>query len=849
MSVKAHLLILDDDPNLRTVLSDILTTRDYHIHRASTGRDALKILESESIQVALIDLNLEDMKGTEVIRQIQIRSPETKSILLTGHASKEAAIEALNQGAYYFFQKPVNPEQLLLIVRNAVEVQRSEQRLRQSERKNRSVVSALPDCIMEINNKGELEYLQQPPEKDRFLPEISVGQHLDDFLPGYLSQQIQENVIQTLETDSLREFTFRLQGNGQTRHFEIRIAPAGESTVLALVRDQTDQKNFQKQAEERRVYLELLFRAAPDAIITLDHRHRVTEWNRAAEEIFGYQEADVIGKNLDRLILPEKSHFKEEAEELTRQVLEGQIVSPLETIRFRKDGSPVHVIVAGAPIHIDGKLVGVVSTYTDITDRVEMEFALQESESRYRTFMDNFDGIVYRSGVGFDFEFIHGAVTEITGYTEQDFLSGEQRWFDLIHPEDREKIIDAQSIQQSPELSLDREYRLRKKGGDVIWVSEMLQSFRDLTGEEVYLQGVIRDISDQKSLQNILDWQLRVNRDVAELSHKIIESAPIGEVSELVMKKAQQLTGSTFGFVGYLNPETRDLISLAISDEIWEYYPMGSHDLVQEDFLDLWDEVVGSKQPVLANQEELKERSPEALPDDLQIHNLLSAPVLLDDQVVGFISLLNSGTDYISRDLQLVMYLADIYALALGRKETEQQLRYMATHDELTDLPNRVYFNASIREALAKTRGKDLRLALMLLDLNNFKQVNDTFGHDTGDQVLQETAQRLQSSLRTSDTIARWGGDEFVIVVESDTDYSGVEVVVEKVLQVFDEPITLNESEIQMDVSVGISLFPTDGQDVETLLRHADEAMYHAKANHQSHSYYCESPDLAKTHE
>jgi len=834
---KPSILIVDDNLNFQQTLVDILAAHGYRVQVASRGEEALAKIRQEIFGVALIDLRLQDMPGLEVLDTFQETDPLIHCILMTGHASQDAAIQALNRGAYYFLQKPLDHEQLLLIIRNALEARRSELELRRSESVNRSITEAIPDCLIELDETSEILHLQQPGDKALFLPGVEVGTTLTDLLPKDQENMILGLIERTLGSDSLGEQEFPLQHGKETRHFEIRMVPKGIDQVLALVRDITDQVRFQQEAEERRQYLESVLQAAPDAIITLDSDHRIIDWSRGAQRLFGFRTEEAIGHDLDELIIPPNSEYRSEGEVLTSHVLDGQVVAPTETIRYGKDGQPVHVIVAGAPILRDEALAGIVATYTDITDRVQAEQALVQSEERYRAFMDNFDGIVYRSQLGFDFSFLHGAVEEITGYPVEAFLSGRLDWLSIVHPEDREKFLDAQAIHYSPERSLEREYRIERKNGEFRWVSEVLQIVRE-DEDHAYLQAMIRDISDQKSLQAILDWQLRVNRDIAELSHKIIESAPIDSISRMVMTKAKQLTGSTFGFVGYVNPTNGELMSLAISDEVWEYYPPGSQEEIIQGYQGLWQDVLEGEESFLVNEISEQEERRLGLQGELPVHKLLSSPVTLDDRFVGFISLLNPGEDYISRDLQVVMYLADVYALALGRKETEQQLRYMATHDDLTDLPNRAYFNNTINQALAQVSGQEMHLAVMLLDVDKFKQVNDTYGHEVGDVVLQRTADRLQQSLRKSDTIARWGGDEFVIIVESDPAYRGPRVVVDKILEAFSAPMDIRDTEISVGVSIGISLYPKDGREGDTLIRQADAAMYTAKEQSVSCCYY-----------
>jgi len=166
-----------------------------------------------------------------------------------------------------------------------------------------------------------------------------------------------------------------------------------------------------------------------------------------------------------------------------------------------------------------------------------------------------------------------------------------------------------------------------------------------------------------------------------------------------------------------------------------------------------------------------------------------------------------------------------------GRKHADAQVRHQAEHDFLTDLPNRVLFLDRLRQALVSARRHHGKLAVMFLDLDRFKGINDGFGHHVGDAVLRETAARLSRCVRGVDTVSRQGGDEFVVIL---ADIGGVDQaahVAGSVIQAVAQPFLSDELSISLSVSIGIALYPGDGEDVDTLLRHADMAMYHAKQN------------------
>jgi len=170
-----------------------------------------------------------------------------------------------------------------------------------------------------------------------------------------------------------------------------------------------------------------------------------------------------------------------------------------------------------------------------------------------------------------------------------------------------------------------------------------------------------------------------------------------------------------------------------------------------------------------------------------------------------------------------------VYQDVSSRKQAEEKLQYMATHDLLTNLPNRFLFNDRLEQAVAKAKRGDRRFAVLFLDLDGFKEVNDRFGHQKGDGVLQQVAERLKECLRESDTLARLGGDEFSLILEDVQDNRSAAAVPQKLLAALAAPFYVDENEITITASIGISLYPDDGDATELLLKQADAAMYRAK--------------------
>lgn len=163
------------------------------------------------------------------------------------------------------------------------------------------------------------------------------------------------------------------------------------------------------------------------------------------------------------------------------------------------------------------------------------------------------------------------------------------------------------------------------------------------------------------------------------------------------------------------------------------------------------------------------------------------------------------------------------------RKRAERRLQWLANHDPLTERPNRLFFMSCLNDAIEKSRAQQSNVAVLFIDLDRFKEVNDSLGHSVGDKLLKVATGRISDCIRDSDLLARQGGDEFSVLLTSVRDLEGAEVVASKILQAFQQPFWIGEYEIVVTVSVGISLFPDHGVDGATLIKHADVAMFQAK--------------------
>jgi diguanylate cyclase (GGDEF)-like protein len=247
------------------------------------------------------------------------------------------------------------------------------------------------------------------------------------------------------------------------------------------------------------------------------------------------------------------------------------------------------------------------------------------------------------------------------------------------------------------------------------------------------------------------------------------------------------------------------------------------------------------------------------LPRPARIQQLLSEIAAINRQLtpieVQFVNALSEASRMTYQSLQIVMLAAAPLLLALGmalslrilrqKKRADDHLRYIAFHDDLTSLPNRLLFNRRLEQALSRHRRVGSRLAILLMDLDRFKVINDSLGHEVGDVLLREVAARLEAQSRHSDTVARMGGDEFVVLIENHTSLADISGCAQRLINQMSASYVLNDKEYHVTLSIGISVFPSDGGDSPTLLKAADVAMYRAKEmGRNNFQYYVPSMNV-----
>ena len=415
-------------------------------------------------------------------------------------------------------------------------------------------------------------------------------------------------------------------------------------------------------------------------------------------------------------------------------------------------------------------------------------------------------------------------MNRISGHAATSTAQRYETFLGNIHPKDR-KVLE-QALQRAVEAGqdCDIEHRIVTKSG-TRWVHTIVR--RSQQGAKMLLNGTIRDINDRKLAVLRLTVEHGVTQLVAgatdpnEVMPGIIEAMCTGLNFECgshwSLDKDGALLQSNASW-GENAPGIAEFLALTRKMSVPSGVDLPGRAWAGHEPLVLTD--VGSEQGF--------SRTTAALQAGLR--GALALPIVAAGKIFGVIELFSA--EAIQPDEALIQLLKSLSAQigqSFQRRLAEDQLRFIATHDSLTDLPNRSLFNERLRHALHQSTRYTRGIAVMFIDMDRFKVVNDSLGHGAGDRLLQDSAKRLAECLRESDTVARLGGDEFVVMIENFTAPKDAIAVAQKVLASLSRPFFVDGQEFLMSASIGISTFPDDGKDAETLLKNADIAMYRAK--------------------
>ena len=661
------------------------------------------------------------------------------------------------------------------------ELKKAQDSLRESQEELEAIFNNVMDGIAFVNMTGKIiKVNKRILEVSGYTEEELVGKRFT-FLKMATAKSMAKMIAAFTKTIAgQRVPPYEVEGHMQTGEKRIGemygslLRKKGKAVgVVVVLRDITERKRAEELLKKEREIFYSTLQEAPNGVVLIDKDGRYLYINSEFAAITGYTLNDIpTGKDWFLKAYPDPNYRDLVISAWKKDVARRALDRVFSVVC--KNGTVKEIEFRGTMLKDDRTIV----ILTDITERKRAEEAyhavVEHSLQGLHILQDQRE------------VFANSAYADMLGYTVKELLAlSPKQVRNLVHPDDQEIAWGhyQNGIEGKP-APPHYQFRIIRKDGSVRWV-ETFPSRIEYQGRPA-LQVAMIDITERKLAEATLKNSEERYRTLVESSTDAI----------LMLDRERNAVTCNQAFLDLFGYQKNEVEGQSIrivhpSEESFRAYGKATYPLVER---------VGS----LREEWDLMRKD-----GTIFSAEIVTSPIRsLDGTTTGYICIIRDITE---------------------RKRAEEELAYMATHDSLTGLPNRTLFTDRLTMTLTQARRSKKNLAVMLLDLDYFKDVNDTLGHNMGDHLLRAVGNRLSGLLRKGDTIARIGGDEFLLLLPELLKIEYATALAQKILLTFREPFVFNDHQLHITTSIGIAIFPGDGDTADTLMKSADIAMYRAK--------------------
>lgn len=652
-----------------------------------------------------------------------------------------------------------------------------EERMKENEQRYRSIFDYNSDAIYSISMESNFTYVN---------PKCST-------LTGYSTEELLTMTFVILIAPKVLEKTLEyfdeaFRGNpqnfesaiihkqGQFIDISITIVPIIVKNkvvgVYGIARNITEKKALENSLKESQERYRSIFENNHAVMILMSSENgEIKDVNSAAVKFYGYSKEQMLKMKItDINILTNNEISKSMDLAIKNKGAHFQFRHRLASNEVKD------VDVYSGEIIIKGERL-LYSIVHDISERIKTEQLLKSSKENYRLLVENSPAGIITCDIDGNITNANNAVLEMLGSSclEEAHKINVITYEPLVHCG---LSADIKKCLKTGETIIN-ESLYNSNLGKEVYLRSHLTPLYGASGEIIGVQGIITDLTERKNYEDELR---KLNLAVEQSPVTVLITDYEGKI-EYVNSKFTELTGYTYEEVIGQNPRI-----------------LKSGEKPIEEYKELWDTIKSGRE--WRGEFHNKKKNGELFWESASISPVFS----------------QSGK---------ITHFVDIKEDITKRKQKEEEMNYMAFHDVLTGLPNRILFQDRLVIALSNAKRYNKVMAVMFIDLDGFKFINDTFGHDAGDKLLQEVAKKLKGIVHQDDTVARMGGDEFTLIFPQVDEAKDIEVIAYRILEEFKKPLT--DMELKITASIGIAFYPEHGTKIGELLKNADAAMYKAK--------------------